>query len=129
MPKVAIAPLIIIWFGYGVIAKLVLAAVLAFFPMLVNFIEGLRSADEGRLKLMQSASCAAAPCSGPAAWKANGGRDRHPSPHQRLCALPCAVSHAKECSQELGTKCQLGRACKAVSQTCRTGLRADTPTP
>lgn len=54
MPKIAIAPLIIIWFGYGVVSKLVLAALLAFFPMLVNFVEGLRSADEGRLKLMRA---------------------------------------------------------------------------
>lgn len=54
MPKVAIAPLIIIWFGYGQTSKIVLAALLAFFPMLVNFVEGLKSADEGRLKLMRA---------------------------------------------------------------------------
>ncbi len=54
MPKVAIAPLIIIWFGYGMGSKVVLAALLAFFPMLVNFVEGLKSADEGRLKLMRA---------------------------------------------------------------------------
>ncbi len=54
MPKVAIAPLIVIWFGYGFSSKVVLAALLAFFPMLVNFVEGLRAADEGRLKLMRA---------------------------------------------------------------------------
>jgi NitT/TauT family transport system permease protein len=59
MPKVALAPLIIIWFGYGATSKLVLAALLAFFPMLVNFVEGLRSADEGRLKMMRAMDASA----------------------------------------------------------------------
>jgi NitT/TauT family transport system permease protein len=54
MPKVAIAPLVIIWFGYGLGSKVILAGLLAFFPMLVNFVEGLKSADEGRLKLMRA---------------------------------------------------------------------------
>lgn len=54
MPKVAIAPLIVIWFGYGYSSKVVLAALLSLFPMLVNFVEGLKSADEGRLKMMRA---------------------------------------------------------------------------
>ncbi len=54
MPKVAIAPLVVIWFGFGLSSKIVLAALLAFFPMLVNAVEGLRAADPGRLKLMQA---------------------------------------------------------------------------
>jgi NitT/TauT family transport system permease protein len=54
MPKVAIAPLIVIWFGFGLSSKIVLAALLAFFPMLVNAVEGLRAADSGRLKLMHA---------------------------------------------------------------------------
>jgi NitT/TauT family transport system permease protein len=54
MPKVAIAPLIVIWFGYGYSSKVVLAALLSLFPMLVNFVAGLKSADEGRLKMMRA---------------------------------------------------------------------------
>jgi NitT/TauT family transport system permease protein len=54
MPKVAIAPLVVIWFGFGLSSKVVLAALLAFFPMLVNAVEGLRAADSGRLKLMRA---------------------------------------------------------------------------
>jgi NitT/TauT family transport system permease protein len=54
MPKVAIAPLIIIWFGYGYGSKIVVAALLSFFPMLVSFVEGLKATDEGRLKLMRA---------------------------------------------------------------------------
>jgi NitT/TauT family transport system permease protein len=54
MPKIALAPLVIIWFGYGFTSKLVLAGLLAFFPMLVNFVEGLRSTDPGRLRMMRA---------------------------------------------------------------------------
>jgi len=54
MPKVAIAPLVVIWFGFGLSSKIVLAGLLAFFPMLVNAVEGLRAADPGRLKLMRA---------------------------------------------------------------------------
>ncbi len=56
MPKVAIAPLIVIWFGYGLPSKIVVAALLSFFPMLVSFTEGLKATDEGRLKLMRGMS-------------------------------------------------------------------------
>jgi NitT/TauT family transport system permease protein len=54
MPKVALAPLIIIWFGLGLISKVVSAALVAFFPLMVNTIVGLRSADEDRVNLMRS---------------------------------------------------------------------------
>jgi NitT/TauT family transport system permease protein len=52
MPKIAIAPLIILWFGFGLESKVVLAALLCFFPMLVNFASGLRATEELRLKLL-----------------------------------------------------------------------------
>jgi NitT/TauT family transport system permease protein len=54
MPKVALAPLIIIWFGLGITSKIVSAALVAFFPLMVNTIVGLRSADEDRVNLMRS---------------------------------------------------------------------------
>lgn len=54
MPKVALAPIIIIWFGLGLMSKVVSAALIAFFPLLVNTIVGLRSADEDRVNLMRS---------------------------------------------------------------------------
>lgn len=54
MPKVALAPIIIVWFGLGLISKVVTAALVAFFPLLVNTIVGLRSTDEDRLNLMRS---------------------------------------------------------------------------
>ena len=54
MPKVALAPLIIIWCGLGLTSKVVSAALVAFFPLMVNTIVGLRSADEDRINLMRS---------------------------------------------------------------------------
>jgi len=54
MPKVALAPIIIVWFGLGLTSKVITAALVAFFPLLVNTIVGLRSADEDRVNLMRS---------------------------------------------------------------------------
>jgi NitT/TauT family transport system permease protein len=56
MPKVALAPLIIVWFGLGLTSKVVSAALVAFFPLMVNTIVGLRSTDEDRVNLMRSLS-------------------------------------------------------------------------
>jgi NitT/TauT family transport system permease protein len=53
LPKVAIAPLIVIWCGFGDGSKIAMAALLAFFPMLVNSFAGMRSADIERIELMK----------------------------------------------------------------------------
>ncbi len=52
VPKVALAPLFVVWFGFGLTSKVVMAAVISFFPMLVNVIEGLRSADPDRIQML-----------------------------------------------------------------------------
>jgi len=54
MPKVALAPLIVVWFGLGLTSKVVSAALVAFFPLLVNTVVGLRSSEEERVDLMRS---------------------------------------------------------------------------
>ncbi|MBM3732699.1 MAG: ABC transporter permease [Acidimicrobiia bacterium] len=54
LPKIAIAPLIIIWAGYGIQSKVVIAALVSFFPVLVNTIVGLKTCDQGKLDLMRS---------------------------------------------------------------------------
>ena len=54
MPKVALAPLIIVWFGLGLTSKVINAALVAFFPLMVNTIVGLRSAEEDKINLMKS---------------------------------------------------------------------------
>ena len=53
-PKVAIAPLFIIWFGFGMTSKVIIAGIISFFPILVNVIAGLRSTDPQRIELMRS---------------------------------------------------------------------------
>ncbi|MGW3571804.1 ABC transporter permease [Streptomyces sp. NPDC000941] len=52
VPKAALAPLFVVWFGFGMTSKVVMAAVIAFFPMLVNVVEGLRSADADRVQML-----------------------------------------------------------------------------
>ena len=54
VPKVAIAPLIVVWFGFGLTSKVVTAALVALFPVLVNTIAGLEAADPGHLELMRA---------------------------------------------------------------------------
>ena len=54
LPKIAIAPLIIVWLGYGFSSKVVVSATVAFFPVLVNVIAGMKSADSDQLDLMRS---------------------------------------------------------------------------
>jgi NitT/TauT family transport system permease protein len=54
MPKVALAPLIIVWFGLGITSKVVNASLVCFFPLMINTIVGLRSADGDRIDLMRS---------------------------------------------------------------------------
>jgi NitT/TauT family transport system permease protein len=51
-PKTALAPLFIIWFGFGIGSKVVIAALMAFFPVLVNTLAGIASADADRLTMM-----------------------------------------------------------------------------
>lgn len=54
IPVFAIAPLLIIWFGFGIAPKVIIAALIVFFPITVNMVEGLRSADEGIIDVMRS---------------------------------------------------------------------------
>jgi NitT/TauT family transport system permease protein len=54
LPKVAIAPLILIWFGFGPTSKSVIASLLTFFPLLINTYVGLSLVDRDYLLLMRS---------------------------------------------------------------------------
>lgn len=53
VPKVALAPLFVVWFGFGISSKIMMAAVIAFFPMLINVIEGLKSAEPDRIQMLR----------------------------------------------------------------------------
>lgn len=54
IPKVALAPLFVVWFGFGLSSKIVMAAVISFFPMLINVIEGLKSVDKDRVEMLRT---------------------------------------------------------------------------
>lgn len=54
MPKVAIAPLLVVWFGFGIASKVVVVALLCFFPVLVNTISGIRGVSAENLDLFRA---------------------------------------------------------------------------
>jgi NitT/TauT family transport system permease protein len=59
LPKVALAPLLVIWFGLGYDGKIYITAIITFFPVLVSAIAGSHSVDPDRLDLARS--CNASP--------------------------------------------------------------------
>ncbi|MFW6071599.1 MAG: ABC transporter permease [Candidatus Bipolaricaulota bacterium] len=54
IPLIAIAPLILIWFGLGITAKIIIVSFVCFFPIGVNAYEGFRNVDKGMLDLMET---------------------------------------------------------------------------
>lgn len=56
LPKIAIAPLILVWVGLGIESKIIIAALVSFFPMLVNTIAGLKATSSDKLELMLALS-------------------------------------------------------------------------
>ncbi len=54
IPKIALAPIMIVWMGVGIVSKVAIAGLVAFFPILVNTIQGLVLIDENRMDLMRS---------------------------------------------------------------------------
>jgi NitT/TauT family transport system permease protein len=56
MPKVALAPLIIVWFGYGFASKLVMVALICFFPLFVNTVVGIRQTNPALVNMMKAFS-------------------------------------------------------------------------
>ncbi len=56
LPKVALAPLIVLWFGFGMESKLAMAALITFFPLIINCMAGLKAVEAERIELMRSLS-------------------------------------------------------------------------
>src|SRR3954464_3177367 len=54
IPIVTIAPLLAAWFGYGLLPKLVIVALVCFFPIVVTTLDGLRAVDPEQHKLMRT---------------------------------------------------------------------------
>jgi putative hydroxymethylpyrimidine transport system permease protein len=53
VPVFAIAPLLVVWFGYGIPSKVLMAAVIVFFPIVLNTLDGLKSTDADVVNLLQ----------------------------------------------------------------------------
>ena len=54
IPTIAIAPLLVIWFGYGIWPKVIVVGLVCFFPIVVNTADGLRSADPDLIALLRT---------------------------------------------------------------------------
>jgi NitT/TauT family transport system permease protein len=54
MPRIALAPVFIAWFGFGMNSKIALAVTLAFFPIMINTIAGLAMVDNNAVLLLRS---------------------------------------------------------------------------
>ncbi|MBA2276343.1 MAG: ABC transporter permease [Chloroflexia bacterium] len=74
IPLVALAPILLIWFGYGLLPKVLVTALVAFFPLAVNTVDGLHAADGETLALLRSLGAS-------------------PGQRFRLVKLPSALPH------------------------------------
>jgi putative hydroxymethylpyrimidine transport system permease protein len=54
IPVLALAPILVVWLGFGIWPKLAIVALVVFFPVTVNTLDGLRSVDPETIKLMRS---------------------------------------------------------------------------
>ena len=54
VPVVVIAPILVIWLGFGIAPKLIVIALICFFPVVVNTLDGLRSVDPDQTKMLQT---------------------------------------------------------------------------
>jgi NitT/TauT family transport system permease protein len=54
LPKVALAPLMVVWFGFGLEGKVFITAIITFFPVLVNTMAGYNSVEPERIELARS---------------------------------------------------------------------------
>lgn len=54
VPALVLAPLMLIWFGYGIASKVALVILATFFPVFVTTVQGIRSTPESYMKLMRS---------------------------------------------------------------------------
>ena len=55
VPKVALAPLFLVWFGFGLMSKVLIVFLVAFFPIVIDAIVGLESTETGKLYVARAA--------------------------------------------------------------------------
>ena len=57
IPTFALAPLLVLWLGFGLEPKVIIIVIGVFFPIAVNLVEGFRSVDPGMVALMETFPC------------------------------------------------------------------------
>jgi ABC-type nitrate/sulfonate/bicarbonate transport system permease component len=54
IPIISVAPLLILWFGFGMKAKIFIVALVCFFPITINLLDGFRTVDPEQIKLLRT---------------------------------------------------------------------------
>lgn len=54
VPAVSLAPILLLWFGFGITSKVLLAVLIAFFPIFINMVSGLKVNSEGQTQMLRS---------------------------------------------------------------------------
>ncbi|PTQ55648.1 MAG: Hydroxymethylpyrimidine ABC transporter, transmembrane component [Candidatus Carbobacillus altaicus] len=54
VPIIAVAPLVVVWFGYGTLPKILVVLLVTFFPLTVSLAEGYRSVDQQKVRLLKT---------------------------------------------------------------------------
>ena len=62
VPTVAIAPLLVLWLGYGILPKITLIVITTFFPIVIGLLDGFHSADSDALSLLKAMGANRAQC-------------------------------------------------------------------
>jgi len=62
VPTVAIAPLLVLWLGYGILPKITLIVITTFFPIVIGLLDGFHSADPDALNLLKAMGANRAQC-------------------------------------------------------------------
>ena len=55
VPKIALIPLLLIWFGHGILPKLITVSLVCFFPIFINLNKGIESVNKGFINIMKAA--------------------------------------------------------------------------
>jgi len=54
VPIISVAPLFLLWFGYGMLSKVIIVALVCFFPITINLLDGFKSVSNDQVKLLKS---------------------------------------------------------------------------
>ena len=53
IPVITLSPLLLVWFGPNILSKIIIVIIISFFPIIVNFLDGLKSVDTEMIKMSE----------------------------------------------------------------------------